>query len=154
MFGIFKNNLLNRKKFLNFTASDKIWSKTLTIEEISNLLSQLKQEISKYNFVVDNNFIMNGRRTCLKDMIYERFNNSNNRYEENIKESLFNLWEFISDEYDGNLLMISRELNIPIKELDDMCEKYRKKNIICLQEKDVIIDIINKIESYIDEMRR
>lgn len=118
------------------------------------MLIQLKQEISKYNFIVDNNFIMNGRRICLKDMIYNRLNNSNNRYEDNIKESLFNLWEFISDEYDGNSLMISRELNISIKELDDMCGKYRKKNIICLQEKDVIIDMINKIESYIDEMRR
>ena len=122
----------------------------MNVEDVLNLLNNLKQEISKYDFERDNNFIMNGRRKGLRDMIFERLNGSNNQYEENIKDSLFNLWEFVSDEYDGDLIFVSKELNLTLNDTINMCEKYRKKNIICLQEKDIILEIIRKIENYID----
>ena len=116
-----------------------------------DLLNKLIDEISKYDFELDENFVMNGRRNGLKNLIFERISNANNKYEETIKESLFNLWEFIGDEYDGNLMEISKQLKLPLKQVIDMCEKYRLKNIISLQEKDIIIDIINEIKKYIKE---
>ena len=74
-------------------------------------------------------------------------------YEENIKESLFNLWEFASDEYNGSLFTASEKLDINIKKLEEMCKKYKEKNVICLQEKEVIIEIINKIINYIENKK-
>ena len=118
--------LLKRKDFINSVDSKKIWSKSLNVEDVLNLLNNLKQEISKYDFDRDNNVIMTGRRKGLRDMIFERLNGSNNQYEENIKDSLFNLWEFVSDEYDGDLIFVSKELNLTLNDTINMCEKYRK----------------------------
>lgn len=147
-----KKNHLSRNALINSVDKNKIWSKSLDFVDILNLLKQLENNLSKYDFELDDDFVMNGRRSCLRDMIFERLNNSNNQYEENVKESLFNLWEFISDEYDGNLLSVSEQLKLPVKEVTDMCNNYRKKNIICLQEKDIILEIIQIIKNYINEM--
>lgn len=140
---------LNRKKFIDLVDSAKIWSKVLNVEEILELLKRLEKEISKHKFENDSNFIMNPRRISLKNMIYENFENSNEEMEEKVKESLFNFWEFVNDEYDGNLSMIAAELNLSPDELTSMCKKYRESNIICFQEKDEILGMIQKIKDYI-----
>lgn len=146
-----KKKFLNRNVLIHSVDSKKIWLKSLSVDDILDLLNKLIDEISKYDFELDENFVMNGRRNGLKNLIFERISNANNQYEETIKESLFNLWEFIGDEYDGNLMEISKKLKLPLKQVIDMCEKYRLKNIISLQEKDIIIDIINEIKKYIKE---
>ncbi len=146
-----KKKFLNRNVLIHSVDSKKIWLKSLSVDDILDLLNKLIDEISKYDFELDENFVMNGRRNGLKNLIFERISNANNKYEETIKESLFNLWEFIGDEYDGNLMEISKQLKLPLKQVIDMCEKYRLKNIISLQEKDIIIDIINEIKKYIKE---
>lgn len=140
---------LNRKKFINLVDGDKIWSKVLNVEEILELLKRLEKEISKHKFENDNNFIMNPRRTSLRNMIYENLDTSNEKMEEKVKEALFNFWEFVNDEYDGNLSMLAAELNLSPDELTSMCKKYRESNIICLQEKDAILGMIQKIKDYI-----
>lgn len=140
---------LNRKKFIDLVDSNKIWSKCLNVEEIFELLKRLEKEISKHKFENDSNFIMNPRRISLKNMIYENFETSNEEMEEKVKEALFNFWEFVNDEYDGNLSMIVAELNLSLDELTSMCKKYRESNIICLQEKDEILGMIQKIKDYI-----
>lgn len=144
---------LNRQKFIDSVDSDKIWSKSLNIDEILNLLNQLEKEISKHSFKIDNNFIMNERRKNLKSMIFDRLDSSNDKLEENIKESLFNFWEFINDEYDDSLINISKELNLPLEKVINMCEKYKKNNIICLQEKNIILEMINKLKLTIKDDR-
>ena len=146
-----KKKFLNRNVLIHSVDSKKIWLKSLSVDDILDLLNKLIDEISKYDFELDENFVMNGRRNGLKNLIFERISNANNKYEETIKESLFNLWEFIGDEYDGNLMEISKQLKLPLKQVVDMCEKYRLKNIISLQEKDIIIDIINEIKKYINK---
>lgn len=142
---------LNRQKFIDSVDSDKIWSKSLNIDEILNLLNQLEKEISKHSFKIDNNFIMNERRKNLKSMIFDRLDSSNDKLEEDIKESLFNFWEFINDEYDGSLINISKELNLPLEKVINRCEKYKKNNIICLQEKNIILEMINKLKLTIND---
>ena len=44
----------------------------MTLDEIKELLEHLKNEISKYEFDIDENFIMNSRRKILKSNIEER----------------------------------------------------------------------------------
>ena len=66
-----KKNYLKRTDFINFVDSNKIWSKSMTLDEIKELLEFLKNEISKYEFDIDKNFIMNSRRKGLKSNIEE-----------------------------------------------------------------------------------
>ena len=91
---------------------------------------------------------MNSRRKVLKDNIMDRLNKSEIVLED-VFESLFNFWKFIQDEYSGDLIIISKELNKSVQELVVMDEKYRSKGIICEQEKQVIMEIINILKKAI-----
>lgn len=143
-----KNKYLYRNYFLGKVDSKKIWSKSMSIQEIKDLLQIFENEISNCIYEIDENFIMNSRRKILRDNIMDRLNKSEIVLED-ILESLFNFWEFIQDEYSGDLIIISKELNKPVQELVNMDKKYRSKGIICEQEKQEIIEIINKLENVI-----
>lgn len=146
-----KKNYLKRVDFINCVDSNKIWSKTMTLEEIKELLEHLKNEISKYEFDIDKNFIMNSRRKTLKTMIEERLSKSDRDINELVSESVFNFWEIIGDEYFGDFISISRDLGLSVQELSRMDNEYRKKGIICVQERDIILEIIDFIINYINE---
>ena len=150
MFGFKKKNYLKRTDFINSIDSNKIWSKTMTIDKTKLLLEQLENELSKYDFDEDKNFIMNARRKCLKRMIEERLQKDKGNANELVADSLFNFWEFVGDEYPGNIISDVQELGISIKEFDAMDKAYREKGIICSQEKDIILDMIRIMENYID----
>ena len=150
MFGFKKKNYLKRTDFINSIDSNKIWSKTMTIDKTKLLLEQLENELSKYDFDEDKNFIMNARRKCLKRMIEARLQKDKGNANELVADSLFNFWEFVGDEYPGNIISDVQELGISIKEFDAMDKAYREKGIICSQEKDIILDMIRIMENYID----
>ena len=143
-----RKKYLYRNLFLERLDSKKIWSKSMSIQEIKDLLQFLENEISNCIFEIDENFIMNSRRKVLKDNIMDRLNKSEIVLED-VLESLFNFWEFIQDEYSGDLIIISKELNKSVQELVVMDEKYRSKGIICEQEKQVIMEIINILKKAI-----
>ena len=146
-----KKKKLNRKDFINLVDSDKIWSKEMNLEEIKEMIEYLKIEMLKYDFKIDKNFVMNNRRKGLKSMIEERMLNKDADTKYVISESLFNLWEFVNDEYAGNLSITSIELGIPLDELIKMDDEYRKKGIICIQEKDIILELMEGITKFIYE---
>lgn len=146
-----KKNYLKRTDFINSVDSNKIWSKTMTPSEIKELLGKLETEISKYEFDTDKNFIMNNRRKCLKRMIEERLQENEGNANELIADSLFNFWEFVGDEYPGNIISDVQELGISIKEFDAMDKAYRDKGIICIQERDAILEMIKTIKNHIDK---
>ena len=151
MFGFKKKNYLKRNDFINLVDSNKIWLKTMTPSEIKELLGKLETEISKYEFDTDKNFIMNNRRNGLKRAIEEGLQNNNGDINVIISESLYNLWEFVGDEYAGNIITDVQELGISIKEFDAMDKAYRDKGIICIQERDIILEMIKTIKNYIDK---
>ena len=151
MFGFKKNNYLKRNDFINLVDSNKIWLKTMTPSEIKELLGKLETEISKYEFDTDKNFIMNNRRKCLKRMIEERLQENEGNANELVADSLYNFWEFVGDEYAGNIISDVQELGISIKEFDAMDKAYRDKGIICIQERDIILEMIKTIKNYIDK---
>lgn len=146
-----KKNYLKRTDFINSVDSNKIWSKSMTLDEIKELLEHLKNEISKYEFDIDENFIMNSRRKILKSNIEERLLKNEGNANELIADSLFNFWEFVGDEYPGNIISDVQELGISIKEFDAMDKAYRDKGIICIQERDAILEMIKTIKNHIDK---
>lgn len=153
MFG-FKLKKLNRNDFIKLVDNNKIWSKSMTLTETKELLEYLEKEISKYKYDYDKNFIMNSRRKELKSMIEERIFKNEGNTSEITSESLFNFWEFVGDEYPGGpggIMSVCKDLGISIKEFDSIDNTYRKKGIICIQERDVILEIIQKIKNYINE---
>ena len=153
MFG-FKLKKLNRNDFIKLVDNNKIWSKSMTLTETKELLEYLEKEISKYKYDYDKNFIMNSRRKELKSMIEERIFKNEGNTSEITSELLFNFWEFVGDEYPGGpggIMSVCKDLGISIKEFDSIDNTYRKKGIICIQERDVILEIIQKIKNYINE---
>lgn len=146
-----KKNCLKRTDFINSVDSNKIWSKSMTLDEIKELLEHLKNEISKYEFDIDKNFIMNSRRKVLKSNIEERLLKNEENRNDLVLESVFNFWEIVGDEYFGDFISISRDLGLSVQELTRMDNEYRKKGIICVQERDIILEIIDSIINYINE---
>ena len=146
-----KKNYLKRTDFINSVDSNKIWSKSMTLDEIKELFEHLKNEISKYEFDIDENFIMNSRRKILKSNIEERLLKNEGNANDIVLESVFNFWEIVGDEYFGDFISISRDLGLTVQELTRMDDEYRKKGIICVQERDVILEIIQVIKNYINE---
>lgn len=146
-----KKNYLKRTDFINSVDSNKIWSKSMTLDEIKELLEHLKNEISKYEFDIDKNFIMNSRRKVLKSNIEERLLKNEGNRNDIVLESVFNFWEIVGDEYFGDFISISRDLGLSVQELTRMDNEYRKKGIICVQERDIILEIIDSIINYINE---
>ena len=146
-----KKNYLKRTDFINFVDSNKIRSKSMTLDEIKELLEFLKNEISKYEFDIDKYFIMKSRRKGLKSNIEERLLNNDGYRNELVLESVFNFWEIVGDEYFGDFISISRDLGLSVQELTRMDNEYRKKGIICIQERDIILEIIDSIINYINE---
>ena len=151
MFGFKKKNYLKRNDFISSVDSNKIWSKSMTIPEIYELLEKLETKISKYEFDTDKNFIMNNRRKGLKRMIEDRLQKNEGNTNELVSESLFNFWEFVGDEYPGNIISDVRELGITIKEFDLMDKAYREKGVICFQEKEIILEMVKRIKEYISK---
>ena len=150
MFGFKKKNYLKRTDFINSVDSNKIWSKSMTLSEIKLLLEHLENELSKYYYDKDKNFIMNNRRKGLKRMIEKRLQKKDGNINELVAESVFNFWEFVGDEYPGNIISDVKELGISIKEFDAMDKAYREKGVICEQEKDAILEMIQFIRKNMD----
>lgn len=150
MFGFKRKKYLKRTDFINSVDSNKIWSKSMTLSEIKLLLEHLENELSKYYYDKDKNFIMNNRRKGLKRMIEERLQKKDGNINELVAESVFNFWEFVGDEYPGNIISDVKELGISIKEFDAMDKAYREKGVICEQEKDTILEMIQFIRKNMD----
>ena len=151
MFGFKKKNYLKRTDFINLVDSDKIWRKTMSLPEIKDLLEFFEKEISKYDFEEDKNFVMDSRREGLKNMIDERLTKYKTDKDDDVLESLFNFWEFVNNEYPAITVELLQRLKKSVVELDNMCKKYTENGIICKQEKDAILEMIQTIKKHINE---
>ena len=145
----FSRKYLTRKKLINTVDNNKIWNKTLTVQEIKEILNKLESELSRYYFEIDENFIINSRRKVLKEMIETRFQNNDEYRFEKVLDSLFNFWEYVNDEYSTITLIDREELGISLEEFYEKDKKYREKGIICTQEKDEILQMIQIIRNNI-----
>ena len=142
-------NYLKREKLIESVDGNKIWSKSMTIPEVKNTLDSLERIINTHKYVSDKNFLMDGRRYFLKNAIEERLTNNKNNIDEEILDVLFNFFEFLNNEYYTALLGTQERLHLSQEEIEKKCSEYKQKGIICLEEKDVIIEMIQSIKSSI-----
>ena len=149
-----EKNYLKRTEYISSIDSNRIWSKSMTVPEMKLMLDCLEKELLEHDFDVDENFVESSRRKTLKGMIEKREQEKvGNLYEkEKIAESLFNFWEFVGDEYFGDYISVSRDLGIPREKLMEMDSEYRKKGIICSQEKDVILEMIQLLKNELNNV--
>ena len=116
-----ESNYLKREDFINSVDKKKIWDKSLNLYQVKELLDFLEKEMSKYNYISDKNFLMDGRRNGLKTSIEERTLNGDENINENVLESLFNLWEFVNNEYYVASLEAQQRLHLKREEMENMC---------------------------------
>ena len=145
-----EGNYLKRETFINSIDSNKIWSKSMSMTEVKDLLDFLENELLKYNFTSDKNFIMDGRRNSLKTSIEARVSNNDENINEKVLESVFNFWEFVNNEYYTITLDSLEKLHLNRDEAERMCNEYAKSGIICLEEKNVILEMIQMIKKIIN----
>lgn len=69
-----KSKYLYRNYLLGKVDSKKICSKSMSIQEIKDLLQIVENETSNCIYEIDENFIMNSRRKILRDNIMDRLN--------------------------------------------------------------------------------
>lgn len=147
---------LKRTDFMNSVDTNKIWSKKVTIPETLDIIEQLENELANHKFKKDNNFLVNQRRKGLKETITNELLTKKNMKNINnvLPEALFIFLEYVNDEYAGDVLYYYHEFGLPRKDFYKMDNKYRKKGIICLQEKNIILNIMNYIKYYIKEYKQ
>ena len=121
----------------------------MTLSEVEELLDLLEKEIAKYDYESDKNFVMDGRRNGLKRSIEECSSNNNINMNEKL-ESLFNFWEFVNNEYYVTSFEALERLHLNREEMENMCAEYTRKGIICLEEKDVILEMIQMLKKIIN----
>lgn len=147
-----EKKLLKRSDLLSSVDITRVWDKSLTSDEVLKVLEKLTYTLLTHNYEEDNRFIMNGRRKGLYDMINERLSKSSSL--DDILESMFNLFEFISDEYNGNVFETAEKLGISPREVENICDAYRENGIICLREQHVILSMITKIRDTIQNNKK
>ena len=93
---------------------------------------------------------MDGRRNSLKTSIEARVSNNDENINEKVLESVFNFWEFVNNEYYTITLDSLEKLHLNRDEAERMCNEYAKSGIICLEEKNVILEMIQMIKKIIN----
>lgn len=115
-------------------------------EQVLDFLNDLVLDLDKYEYLSNNDFIFAGRKKFIYNEIFDILDGKQ-------KESnplyfvLGSLDEFISNnnhismgEYDGK----------DFTEIRDKNDKYINTGVICLEEKNCIDNIINKIKDYLN----
>ena len=143
----------NSKKLLVRESLSELYgyhSKNNVIDEKSALeyLNNIIQTLSEYSFKSDEKFVLLGRKKIIYDEINDILNGTK-KVDNPIYFVLGSLEEFICN---NNFVYMS-DSEYWEKGWDDLRNRndiYSKNNIICLEEKNVIEKIINKIKDYID----
>lgn len=113
------------------------------MEKYKNLLNDLKTEINNHLLEVDNRFVTYGRRNFLKQQFEDYLNN--NSYTDafmNLEEYILGYTSFLTP---GD---IPPEENRKFRDVLMDNDNYFKDGIICLQEKNIIIEMINEFRNY------
>ena len=137
MFSLFnKKKYLYRKDLLNLINTNKILEKKITSREISEMFSHIREIFMQNVFKIDEKFKMKSLRNQQKEKIEKILLDNNNNIEDTVKDAMLLFLEY---------------LNADNKEQENNDEKeYLKKGVICQQEKDIILDLMKKIENYMN----
>lgn len=134
LYYFYRNNLPD-----NYTKND-------TLE----FLKRLRDEINKYKYSVSFNFITIGRRDFLREGLTKKLKFDFDDQKIKFQESLGNIESYIYGE-DSFHWLHHEYTKKKFEHLLKINAKYRDKGIICLQEKNILLDMINEMEGYINE---
>lgn len=116
----------------------------ITTEEYTNYFNIIENEMNNHLFEIDNRFVTYGRRDFLQQQ-FNKFLDDNNYL-----DALINLQEYMCD-YTSFLTPKdipheeTREFHDVLKDNDD----YFRDGIICLQEKNKIIEMIQEFKKHL-----
>lgn len=137
-----------REKILNINHSSEDF-------EI-NFVSVVDDYISNHDFKSDEDFLFCGRKKFLYDEFYEYLDNKEKHIKENpIRFAIINLEEFICDD---NFISLTMDIDkrywkneekldgSVVAKLRDRNDKYSATGYICLEEKEYIVEMLNRIK--------
>lgn len=128
----------------------------------------IEQEFSKSKFTSDPDFLMKGRRKFLVEEFYKVLKNEDDYNKKNcidnplyfalgnLKEILYGLNKINYEDVDKEKWRLQENGNyeidgVYIKELRDKDNRYSKKKIICLEEKELIEQMIKDFKNKLNE---
>lgn len=113
------------------------------IEEYKNFLNDLEAEINNHLFEIDNRFVTYGRRNFLKQQ-FEYYLNNNKYFDAfiNLEEYILGYTSFLT------LSDIPQEETRKFHDVLSDNDDYFKDGIICLQEKNIIIEMISEFKDH------
>ncbi len=141
------DNVLKRSYFISLADSDRIWSYSLSLDETSGLLDRLEEALSTHSFQPDKDFFMDGRREWLFNLLKEITDGKYGHSADNAASAMHYLWEFANCEYcscaSSTLKGVSSET------AQDMWFRYAKTDTVCLQEREVLSDMIRRLKNHV-----
>lgn len=112
-----------------------------------NFVDIVEDCISNHDFKSDENFLFCGRKKFLYDEFYEYLDNKEKHIKENpIRFAIINLEEFICDDnfvFGEDVKVIDGKDFVEIRNKND---KYSASGYICLEEKEYIAKMLNRIK--------
>lgn len=135
---IYLNRDLSRRKLNRNVIREKLYNINHNSEDYeNNFISIVDYYFSNYKFESNENFLFSGRKKFLYDEFYEYLNNKEKYKNENpIRFAITNLEEFISND---NFVADNSELR-------DKNDNYSASGYICLEEKEIIIKMLDRIK--------
>lgn len=150
LFDTFTKKQLQRAKLVDIITN---WYKqnenTVDNEKYLQFLNCLEDEINKHNFKKDNRFVTYGRRQMLKQEFFDRLLGKKEHFKGRYIGALLFIQEYIND---GNFIAphhIPENERTNFKKIYQEDSEYYTTGIICKEEKDNIIDMINYFKKYI-----
>ena len=157
-------NKLKREELIELTEEFMKQTNNFEIFKIPNELyleyfEKIDNSFKKHSFENDERFVTYGRLSFLKEEVSQRLNDEKLKYEEqnsvwgknkwdNRMGAFIDLWDYIRGDR-----WFTRS-NIPegkkFKEILSENDQYYKEGFICEQEKDILMEIINEIKSFIE----
>ena len=132
---------LNRDSFVKLVFN-KFDNRTDDITKLtSNVFDEILKELTKYEYEIDDRFYTYGRRDFLEVEIDEYLK------EGNIKDAWWNFDEYIRADIWISGLDFPDELDFKLVTKEN--EEYKNDGIICMQEKDRIIAMLNKMKGFL-----
>lgn len=140
---ITKSNINLEKNRLSRTEANKIYDlKKIKDEDYQKYLEELKKFINKYYYESNPNFVLIGRKKFIFDEIKQVLSGEQ-KEKDPVYFALGSLEEFISN--NNTISSAAENYNINIEKNNN----YMKYGFICLEEKEIINNLIEQIEKKI-----
>lgn len=118
-------------------------------ELMKNLMLNLEKELNTKKISSDDRFYTYCRREFLRKEFTDKLNKENIKMNNDyLLDAYYNLYDYISN--DTWISLSSIPNGISAQEVIKKDEEYKKSGVICLQEKEILLDMINELNQAIE----